>query len=482
MRCLTLARELKDQGWHCTFVCREHKGHLGTKILHEGHQCILLPNNPAVAPSANGYTGWCGETLQKDAQQTLEEIGNNWFDWLIVDHYELDVNWETFLRKRIRKSLVIDDLADRQHDCDILLDQTPCRRKEDYQGLTPAHCRLLLGSRYALLRKEFSRSRPKALKRRGKQPPSSVLLSLGGTDPNNLTLTVLQELEHSLLPDGFNLTVLSGSIPAHRKSAQDFAASSRLSINVLESTDNVAELLSEADLAIGAAGGSSWERASLGLPSILLQTAENQLAVFKVLTESQCVAGITEVAGLSDALSDLQSRYRALSIRSASLVDGGGTFRVVQALEDKLPACTFGWRPVTTEDKPLLAKLINSGSGVSEPDQLLDLLLSVWSVCLIVESGDDICGLVAMDLDADCTRVYFSFDQNSSPLDAEIFALLQLEALASDSIKYSVSGDISNYPGVTRSKLTVENRHSSSCNDDYSTFTRQPVANSLTAG
>ena len=164
MRCLTLAEELKRQGHDCFFICREHKGHLGDLIAEKGFSLHLLPTAESEHASADfnwsDHARWLGVTWQRDAEQTRAILSNQPVDWLVVDHYALDIGWEQQTAEYAAQIMVIDDLADREHQCDLLLDQTFGRNAADYRPLVPKNCELLCGSQYALLRPEFAEFRP----------------------------------------------------------------------------------------------------------------------------------------------------------------------------------------------------------------------------------------------------------------------------------------------------------------------------------
>src|SRR6266516_1519977 len=174
MRCLSLARDLADDGANVFFLLRSHAARLTGLIEGEGHSVRLLPDpdRRPDAPAADGtaYALWLPTTWQKDAEQTLEAIDRiGPVDWLIVDHYALDARWERMQRKRVPRILAIDDLADRDHDCEILLDQNLVLNMERrYQGRLPSTCQPLLGPAYALLRPEFAGRRESLVGRSGK--------------------------------------------------------------------------------------------------------------------------------------------------------------------------------------------------------------------------------------------------------------------------------------------------------------------------
>lgn len=193
MRCLTLADELTRQGHECRFICREHPGHLGCLVNSKGYDLTLLPP-PSDQPlqqtnsETDDYELWLGAPWQEDARQTLDAISSLNPDWLVVDHYALDAHWERTLSSTVDKIMVIDDLANRPHECTLLLDQNLGRIASDYDELLPTTCQRLIGPRYALLRPEFAALREQSLKRRGKPELKRILISLGGVDRTNRDL------------------------------------------------------------------------------------------------------------------------------------------------------------------------------------------------------------------------------------------------------------------------------------------------------
>ena len=168
MRCLTLADALAARGAYCQFICRAHDGNLIEFIRRKGLTAHPLPAGAALprSPTDPTHAAWLGATQAEDAEACAPILAAQRPDWLIVDHYALDARWERALAPHYRKLMVIDDLADRPHSCDLLLDQTFGRDAADYRPLVPADCRLLCGSHYALLRPEFAALRPYSLQRR----------------------------------------------------------------------------------------------------------------------------------------------------------------------------------------------------------------------------------------------------------------------------------------------------------------------------
>jgi UDP-2,4-diacetamido-2,4,6-trideoxy-beta-L-altropyranose hydrolase len=205
-------------------------------------------------------------------------------DLLVIDNYELDHTYESQFRSYAKKIMVIDDLANRKHDCDILLDQTYGRDAGDYKDLVPQHCKTLAGSDYVLLRKEFIKLRPIALeKRRNITEVKRILVSMGGSDPKNYTLKALEIIKES----GFRgeIDIVLGFKPSNLEAVKSCIATLPNNCTIHLDAD-MAKLMYEADLAIGAAGSSVWERCCLGLPQVLIVIANNQKQIYENLINS----------------------------------------------------------------------------------------------------------------------------------------------------------------------------------------------------
>ena len=344
MRCLALADELTRQGHECRFICREHEGHLGDLIASKGHSLTLLPPPSGNEPDARGsnsdnYELWLGVSWQEDARQTLDALKTWEPDWLVVDHYALDAEWERVFANAVGNIMVIDDLANRPHWCAMLLDQNLGREASDYDGLLPEGCKRLIGPRYALLRPEFSELRERSLQRRQHPEIKRILISLGGIDRTNVTGLVLEALAESALPSNIELDIVMGAAAPYldevRKQAARLPFKATVSVNV----QYMAERMCLADLSFGAAGGTSWERCCLGLPTVLVVLAENQIAGAKALAISGAATTINDIESLKAAfvsivvdLFDCSCRLKQMSEAAAGITDGRGSIRVVEVM------------------------------------------------------------------------------------------------------------------------------------------------------
>ncbi len=272
----------------------------------------------------------------RDLTQKILQEQQKPTDWLIIDHYGIDASWESSLRKFVKKIMIIDDLANRRHDCDILLDQNYGRKGSRYNGLIPEHCIQLLGPEYALLRPEFREARESLRERGG--GVKKILVFMGGADPADETGKVLQALK-MLNRDDVAVDVLIGASNPFKNEIKTMAKqmpNTACYFNV----SNIAELMASADIGIGASGTSAWERCCLGLPSIVMVLADNQKHIAEELDKKGALINlgwhedVTE-RDIKDAveklLRDSVSR-KMMSLKGKKMVDGMGTKRVVEKI------------------------------------------------------------------------------------------------------------------------------------------------------
>lgn len=343
-RCLTLARELITRGATILFLCRNAPPAVADQIrATAGIDFVPLDETiPFGSPDeglALAHSHWLSVSQAQDAWETgkvMMSLGKP--DWLVVDHYALDARWEKLVRPFFGKILVIDDLDDRQHEADLLLDQNLFLNMDQrYSEHAPAQCRLLLGPRYALLRPEFTKVRSTLRKRSGKL--ERLLVSFGSYDPMNLTLDALQGIEDAVLHELKSVDVVVGSETPHLESITNYCKI-RPGYQVHVQTSNMAALMARADLAIGASGATTWERCCLGLPSIVFAVADNQLQIAAGCEKAGAVVYLgrtpTEVRNLISRslqqLSKAPERIKEMSKIGIGLADGLGAQRICDAM------------------------------------------------------------------------------------------------------------------------------------------------------
>ncbi|VAX19071.1 Pseudaminic acid cytidylyltransferase [hydrothermal vent metagenome] len=321
MRCLTLAESLKRVGAEVIFICAKNNGDMTGFLEERGYEVGRI-NKPY------------GSGFLDDAEQTVAHIKNSGVkpDWLVVDNHALDNRWKSIIRPDTGKIMVIDDLADRPHDCDLLLDQNYYERTDRYKNLTPKKCKLLLGPEYALLREEFYHARQGLEKRSGNA--QRILISMGGADSSNETAKALEAIRMVNLSD-ISVDVVTGAANPHADMIREMCHS-MLRTNYHHAVDNMAKLMATTDLAIGSVGVATWERLCVGLPAIVIVTAKNQIEHTRSVESTGAIINLgwySDVtpadigAAITHLLAD-RSRLVKMSEEGMKYVDGAGVNKV----------------------------------------------------------------------------------------------------------------------------------------------------------
>ena len=350
-RCRTLAKGLQERGASVHFVCRAHPGHQIQMLEAEGYSVSSLPKAPPEQPAIDGdYAAWLGVSQERDADETSAALNAHTksgkqaqWDWLVVDHYGLDKVWERRLRSVAKQILVIDDLANRKHDCDVLLDQNFSRQPDKrYARLLPKHTQTLLGPDFALLHPQYAMTRQTLERCTANMgvvnPVRRVLVFFGGTDPENLTGRCLEALSDPELSD-IVVDIIFGANNPHKEALRRQAAARRAT-HLHEPRPHLADLMAEADLAIGAGGTTTWERCCLGLPSLVISIAKNQQPACNTLAGANIIDYLghyqdVEIEDVTRAIKQLVNdlvRRQQLTHSGSTLVDGLGVQRVVDAI------------------------------------------------------------------------------------------------------------------------------------------------------
>lgn len=298
MRCLSLADELSARGARCLFVCRAHEGHLQELIVRRGHDVNMLPGAPPLdnasnEPSALTHAAWLGTDWRTDAGQTHEVLAAFRPDWLVVDHYAIDNGWEDVQRDVCERMLAIDDLADRRHHTELLVDHswfTPDVAASRYANLVSSDCECLLGPAYALLTPAFANLAALMPPRDGLVRRLFVFMS--GADADNETAKVLQALMRedvrSLVVD----VVIGRGHPDIEGVTKMVNARPGTTLHI--GLPSLAGLMARADMAIGGGGGAGLERLCMGLPSLVISLAENQIPANRAMQDAGYVRYLGE--------------------------------------------------------------------------------------------------------------------------------------------------------------------------------------------
>lgn len=279
MRCLTLAERHRQNGDEVTFICRDLAGNLSGLVQDNGFKLVVLPRSNC-DKILTGYEKWLTVSQEQDATDVvkiIQQLGK--VNRVVIDSYAIDEKWEKIVRPYTDELFVIDDLANRKHNCDILLDQNFYLNKEErYSGLVPKHCKLLLGPGHALLREEFYQVKEKTKPRCGEL--RNILVFYGGvdaTDETSKAIAALIKLKNNNVLNDIVVTVIVGG--GNIKKKEISAICQREGFEYLCQVNNMAELMAKADLMLGAGGSTTWERCFLQLPAIVTAVAENQFQV-----------------------------------------------------------------------------------------------------------------------------------------------------------------------------------------------------------
>lgn len=344
MRCLTFAKALRDQkNSECIFICRDQNGNLNHRISKEGFEvkCLISTKGEPIVNKINNediltHAHWLGVDWKVDALQTLEMLDGKSADWLVIDHYSIDARWQKIVRPRAKKILVIDDLADRRHDCEILLDQNIISSYGTrYNSLLKTNCIKLLGPSYALLQAEYSELHPRIPPRMG--PVKSILLFLGSDQSR-----VYEKVISAFIALGYKDIVLDVLVSNNLESLKDIRLLTKNHKNIFVHGEcpSLAPLIIKADLAIGGSGATTWERCCLGLPTLVVTLADNQVPIaaelnkmglVRLIGDHQSITEKTISESLDDAIKNMHLENFSLACKS--LLDGKGVNRVIEFMD-----------------------------------------------------------------------------------------------------------------------------------------------------
>lgn len=337
MRCLVLAEALRFDGHTVLFATREQTSDLNTFINNKGFDLIHLmqPASWLIPETTADYEAWLQVSEEQDYQDFVSKVVN--VDLVIVDHYGINADWHNKVKETLKcKLMVIDDLV-RLHNADIVLDQTLNRCQKEYTDLHP--CLALTGTDFALLKPDFAYVRESLLKKQSPQK-HTILISMGGIDQPNASLSVLTALlnEEKRLP----VTVLLSQRSPNYEQVKSFALKHGEWVEHIEFVDDMPALMSQYSIMIGAPGSTSWERACLGIPSIIVPIADNQNTIAQQLEQANAVkvVGLNDItADLSSALQEIMTQWESYSRHNFALCDGLGCKRTIQQLNRFMKTC-----------------------------------------------------------------------------------------------------------------------------------------------
>ncbi|MEA5616583.1 UDP-2,4-diacetamido-2,4,6-trideoxy-beta-L-altropyranose hydrolase [Cronbergia sp. UHCC 0137] len=408
MRCLALAQTCKENQWQVIFCINKKASILASRLISESIQVYYLKSLPG---------------SNKDAQETSNLAKDFDCQWVVVDGYQFDAEYQGIIKVSGLKLLFIDDYGHAEHYyADIVLNQNISADDGLYTN-RESYTQLLLGTRYTLLRQEFWQCQ--GWKRINPLVASKILVTMGGADPDNVTLKVIQALE-LVKVDGLEVIVVVGASNSHDEQLQVTAKESKLTIRIEKNVQNMPELMAWADVAITAGGSTCWELAFMGLPSLILVLAENQraiaqqlhkLEIFITLGNYQDVSVIDIASTTNQLLLNINIRSQ-MSRLSQKLIDGQGNQRVVKYLKQNLLKLRFA----SHQDSGLLWEWANDSdvravSFSSEP----------------INWEDHVKWFNAKLIDSNCI-FYIAIDYNNIPIGQVRYDIRNNQAVISISI------------------------------------------------
>lgn len=340
VRCLNLARQLTRKGAEAVFLSRglpenfrRQVEQIGCAVMELTQYEDLLPQNPF------SYETWLGCSQIEDAKECEALIGKQKEIIVIVDHYGVNEEWLGIAKRVFKKLVVLDDLAERRLDVDLVINQNLGWTARDYTHLVGQETKLLLGPEYALLAENYSTARKKLKRSFKSEAPLRVLVSLGGADIKNVTGKVARVLEEIQRNHDFLVTIVVGSMNPNSNDLHEICQRSNGKIVLIQGANNLTDAYASHDIAVGAVGGSSWERCCLGLPTIFVPIAENQKSAAKML--KKVGAGFLldcldnnfehELTKALKQMSDKETRS-AMSKQAMRICDGLGVTRVADEI------------------------------------------------------------------------------------------------------------------------------------------------------
>lgn len=345
-RCLSLARYLRSLGHNCKFICRVQKNNLIEKIKKEKFEVFPLRNSQKKQLTNNqinpylDYIDWLETNQIHDAKQTIKVLSKEKVDWIIVDHYSLDQSWETLLKAHTKKLMVIDDLVNRKHNCDLLLNQNLGSLKKNYKNLVPPYCKQIHGSNYILLHQDYHLIKPKL--RSFNVKINRIIVYFGnGEESVKYVKSVIEAFQDKNL-ESISLDIVINTKNSNIQKIKQLISKKR-NFKLYSDLPNLAKIMSKSDLGIGAGGSTTWERCFLGLPSILIVTDNNQKSIANSIKKKKAGLVFDSSKNLKEKiikavllLRKQPKLYHQLHKNSLKVCDGQGSKRVAEILQKNI--------------------------------------------------------------------------------------------------------------------------------------------------
>lgn len=345
MRCLVIADALRERGHKCIFVTQPFLPKLIKQIKDRKHRVVIL-NNDAPHPEGSvvcdEYLKWLGRSVARDAFETFSVINREKPDVIIADHYAIDATWMKHVASNDLKKVIIDDLANREHFCDILIDQNFGRIPQHYDQLVPKETTILAGSEYVFIKEDFKKNREKMQADRLERDPRHLNICMGGVDKENSSFRILETIMKLEYFKNWSVDVVLRSSSPNAKMLNQYVENHPRNVKVYFDYDNMASLFGKADLAIGAGGVTLWERCCVGLPTLLLTIADNQVPAALAMSKTGAIVYSGDIreknwqTKLGSNLSMISTKLdiiHQMSRKAFCICDGNGLGKVCDIIE-----------------------------------------------------------------------------------------------------------------------------------------------------
>lgn len=328
IRCLTLAEGFRSRGHEVAFISRDMAGEMSYLFEDRGfrHQKLSRVSSINLSQREDAF----------ESIVVIQKLFPDGVNWVVVDSYSLDCDWENIIKSKVHHIMVIDDIANRVHNCEILIDQN-YEDKNRYRKLIPKHSLSLLGPKFALLRPEYVSYRNLAEIKKDVIKNKAAFIFFGGSDQYNLTGKAIRALSSSYLNSLFINVVVGANYLYYDELVK--LANQRGNVEIHKNRTHLADLMAESIIAVGGGGVTNWERICMGLPSIVISLAGNQVPICEILNSK----GIIHYLGKSETVSidhihdavwnEIQTgKLKLKNNTTIDLCDGLGVDRVVSEI------------------------------------------------------------------------------------------------------------------------------------------------------
>ena len=342
-RCINLAKTLRKNKIECIFICRKHLGNLNDLVTQNKFRLVELPSVLKLDLSLKSYQKWLAVSWKKDLEQTQKALKKIKINLMVIDHYAIDYKWEKGISKLIPDLVIIDDLCNRKHYCEILIDYSPGRIISEYKGLLDKPVKSYLGHTYNLIGENFLKERL-IFKKRKIKSIKNILITMGNFDHKKKIFQSLMAIEKTNLnKESIRVTIVLGKSKKNVNEIRGILNQLSYEIDLKYYVNNMHKIMRTADLAISACGTSIWELFCMGVPTIAVVIAKNQINNSQYIKRKRCALVIdndlnfeANLISYINAIHDNKNLLNRFSLKGVNLIDGKGTQRVASIINKQL--------------------------------------------------------------------------------------------------------------------------------------------------